>query len=87
MTGTGILINKRRRVSEFHVIVLKRDSSWWSALSSVGGVYLVLDTATGKAYVGSAYGTGGIWQRWSAYAETRQLTLAHTILKLFAAPS
>jgi hypothetical protein len=30
-----------------------------------------MDTATGKTYVGSAYGSGGIWQRWCAYAETR----------------
>jgi hypothetical protein len=44
--------------------------SWRSALSSVGGVYLVMDRKTGKGYVGSAYGVGGIWQRWCSYAET-----------------
>jgi hypothetical protein len=51
-------------------IVQKREPSWWSALSSVSGVYLVMDTRTGKAYVGSAYGIGGIWQRWCSYAES-----------------
>jgi hypothetical protein len=42
--------------------------SWQSALSSVAGVYLITDTETGKLYVGSASGQGGIWQRWSDYA-------------------
>lgn len=52
------------------LLVLKEEPSWKSALSSVGGVYLIVDTLAGKAYVGSASGVGGIWQRWRAYAET-----------------
>lgn len=43
--------------------------SWKTALSNVKGVYLIVDTLTGKQYVGSAYGDECIWQRWSAYAE------------------
>ncbi len=43
--------------------------SWKGALSNVSGVYLITDTHTGKLYVGSATGEGGIWQRWSEYAE------------------
>ena len=39
-------------------------------LSSVGGVYVIMDTAAGKPYIGSAYGDGGYWQRWQAYAES-----------------
>jgi hypothetical protein len=50
-------------------IVQKQESSWRAALSSVGGVYHIMDTSTGKAYVGSAYGSGGIWQRWCRYAD------------------
>ena len=42
--------------------------SWYSALSSVGGVYLITDNTTGMMYVGSAYGDEGIWSRWSNYA-------------------
>ncbi len=42
--------------------------TWRSALSSVSGVYVIVDTASGKQYVGSACGVGGIWQRWAAYA-------------------
>ena len=42
--------------------------TWRAALSSVGGVYLISDGATGQLYVGSASGTGGLWQRWSDYA-------------------
>ena len=42
--------------------------SWKSALSSVKGIYLIVDTLTGKQYVGSAYGDDCIWQRWANYA-------------------
>lgn len=48
----------------------KEEPSWKSALSSVGGVYLITDTASGKLYVGSASGEGGLWKRWRDYAET-----------------
>jgi hypothetical protein len=37
-------------------------------LSSVSGVYVIVDSATGKQYVGSACGIEGIWQRWVTYA-------------------
>ena len=39
-------------------------------MSAVAGVYLITDTSTGKLYVGSATGDGGIWARWSQYAAT-----------------
>lgn len=42
--------------------------SWKSALSNVKGIYLIVDTYTGKQYVGSAYGDECIWKRWSNYA-------------------
>jgi len=40
---------------------------WRNPLSSVAGIYLVLAEATGKMYIGSAYGTNGIWGRWREY--------------------
>ena len=43
--------------------------SWKTALSNVKGVYLIVDTVTGKQYVGCAYGDECLWQRWSAYAD------------------
>lgn len=43
---------------------------WKHHLSAVNGVYLILDSSTGKQYVGSAYGDKGIWGRWSSYAAT-----------------
>jgi len=52
------------------IIVQQQIASWKSALSSVAGVYLITDTETGKHYVGSAYGEGGFWQRWSEYSAT-----------------
>ena len=42
--------------------------SWKSALSNVKGIYLIVDTKTGKQYVGSAYGDECIWHRWKEYA-------------------
>lgn len=43
---------------------------WHRMLGSVAGIYLILDTLTGRQYVGSAYGDGGIVARWSQYART-----------------
>lgn len=43
--------------------------SWKSPLSNAKGVYLIVDTLTGKQYVGSAYGDACIWQRWEQYAK------------------
>jgi hypothetical protein len=41
---------------------------WQSSLSAVAGVYLILAQHTGNQYVGSAYGSDGIWGRWQQYA-------------------
>lgn len=49
-------------------VIRQEIPSWRSALSSVSGVYVIVDTANGKQYVGSACGGCGIWQRWAAYA-------------------
>jgi hypothetical protein len=63
---TNVLLPK----SKLDIIVAQEIESWKSALSSVAGVYLITDTKTGRHYVGSAYGTGGIWGRWKAYSES-----------------
>lgn len=49
------------------VVISQAVQSWKGALSNVKGVYLITDTLTGKHYVGSATGDGGIWHRWSGY--------------------
>jgi GIY-YIG catalytic domain len=55
--------------SELRQIVTNRSNrEWHDALSEVAGVYLILDTESGKQYVGSAYGRRGILGRWQAYA-------------------
>lgn len=41
---------------------------WKHHLSAVNGIYLILDSSTGKQYIGSAYGDQGIWGRWGFYA-------------------
>jgi hypothetical protein len=42
---------------------------WRVPLEGVAGVYLVLAEKSGEIYVGSAYGTEGIWGRWREYAK------------------
>jgi hypothetical protein len=56
--------------SKLDIIVAQEIESWKSALSSVAGVYLITDTKTGRHYIGSAYGVGGIWERWRTYSES-----------------
>ena len=56
-------------------IINNDDIEWKNALSVVKGVYCITDISTGKIYIGSAYGNvNGIWQRWSSYANIKNLT-------------
>lgn len=43
---------------------------WRAALENVKGIYLISDKSNGKKYVGSAYGSLGIWSRWENYIYT-----------------
>lgn len=54
--------------SELDLVVRHELESWHTALSNVAGIYLISDNATGQLYVGSACGSGGLWQRWVSYA-------------------
>lgn len=55
---------------ELLLIFKQQPDTWQTALSNVAGIYLISDRQTGRLYVGAAYGQGGIWQRWAAYADT-----------------
>jgi hypothetical protein len=57
---------------QLSIMVNNPDSNreWQRMLSSVSGVYVLLDQRTGKQYVGSAYGAGGIWDRWKSYVKS-----------------
>jgi hypothetical protein len=55
---------------ELQTLVRNERLDWKTALESVKGVYLIVDTRTGARYVGAALGDEGIWSRWRAYAET-----------------
>lgn len=50
------------------------NKDWFHFLTQHGGVYVILDTKTGKKYVGSACSdkgpSPGFWSRWSGYAKT-----------------
>ncbi len=63
-------LNTTLTKQQLDTIVRLQVASWRSALASVSGVYVITDRRTGKLYVGSAYGEGGIWGRWSAYSAT-----------------
>ncbi len=56
--------------SMLETIVKNERLDWKTALQNVKGVYLIVDKATGKKYVGSAYNDIGIWSRWSDYVST-----------------
>jgi hypothetical protein len=43
---------------------------WHRMLTAVAGIYLIVDRKTGRQYVGSACGEGGILQRWAGYVQT-----------------
>jgi hypothetical protein len=60
-----VIISKK----ELELIIDQSIESWKGALSNVSGIYLITDTKTGKLYVGSATGEGGIWSRWSDYSK------------------
>ena len=57
-------------LGRLRIIVNHNLESWRSALSNVSGIYVISDQITGRQYVGSAYGQGGIWERWKSYAQT-----------------
>ena len=41
--------------------------TYYNALQKITGVYCLTDTKTGKLYIGSATGSGGVAQRWGNY--------------------
>lgn len=52
---------------QIEIVIKNQLNDWKVALSCVFGVYLLTDKLTGKHYIGSAYGTDGIWGRWNSY--------------------
>lgn len=55
---------------ELHEMVEGHYDDYHSALSSVKGIYMIIDGNTGKQYIGSAYSEEGIWGRWASYSAT-----------------
>ncbi len=53
--------------AQLQTIVKADNREWRTALQSIYGIYLIVDQKSGKQYVGSAYGGGGLWKRWSDY--------------------
>lgn len=55
---------------QLKAIIDSNNPEWKLRLESNNCIYLILDKSNGKQYVGSTYGTKGIWGRWSEYAKT-----------------
>ncbi|MBL7897791.1 MAG: GIY-YIG nuclease family protein [Crocinitomicaceae bacterium] len=55
---------------ELKEIIMKAYPDWRKMLSATNGIYLIQDRKSGLQYVGSAYGSDGIWGRWSTYVKT-----------------
>ena len=62
--------NVNHTLSFLRSIVDRDRLDWKVPLQAVKGVYLVFNSDTGKAYVGSAYGDAAIWSRLSSYVHT-----------------
>ena len=45
--------------------------TYFEALQKITGVYCLTDTHTGKLYIGSATGEGGVAQRWGNYLDSK----------------
>ena len=45
--------------------------TYYEALKQITGVYCLTDTSTGKLYIGSATGVGGVAQRWGNYLDSK----------------
>jgi hypothetical protein len=43
---------------------------WDAALKANAGIYRIVDLSTGEIYIGSAYGSEGLWGRWKVYGKT-----------------
>ncbi len=48
-------------------IINSKTDEWREVLTKVQCVYVITDNSNGKLYIGSTYGSDGIWQRWSTY--------------------
>ena len=47
--------------------VALNDPTWIGALKNIKAVYVITDTSNGKLYIGSAYGSDGLLNRWNKY--------------------
>lgn len=55
---------------ELRKIINNNVDSWREMLENINCVYAITDTKTGKIYIGSTYGSDGVWERWKRYIES-----------------
>jgi len=62
--------NINHSLAALRTAIHKEKQDWRASLKAVKGVYLILDSKTGKTYVGSAYEKAGLWSRLQCYVNT-----------------
>lgn len=55
--------------SELYAVIYGNDEVWKRSLQSVNCIYGIVDKSNGMIYIGSTYGTTGIYGRWKEYAD------------------
>jgi hypothetical protein len=57
-------------IDQLEVVYRQQREDWRGSLSNIKGVYVIHDRFSGKAYVGSASGGVGVWERWRQYVDS-----------------
>lgn len=67
------LLNFVLDFKELEKVVKNPDSNkdWEVQLSSINGIYMILDSKSGDLYIGSANGQKGVFGRWEGYIKTK----------------
>ena len=52
------------------IINAGKSTEWYTALSKIHAIYLIVDNTNGKQYIGSSKGYNGLWGRWDTYVKT-----------------
>jgi hypothetical protein len=64
-------MNVKLNFEELKKIIKNPEShaEWYSSLTRLQAIYLILDKSTGYQYIGTTYGEKGLWQRWESYVK------------------
>lgn len=55
---------------ELEEIIENGYTDYKTTLKAINAIYMIIDTRTGKQYIGSSYGSEGLYGRWASYINT-----------------